>query len=107
MAHFNKKPSNQTFGTSDFQEEAQESVSFRATSNADPAKDVPVDFDGHDPEETTPKAGDERAADGLPHADCPLQKVSRTERVGEDLPQKQTIVNHVSGTAVSRACIHR
>ncbi|KAL8882604.1 MAG: hypothetical protein Q9198_000427 [Flavoplaca austrocitrina] len=80
MAFFNKKLSNQTLGTSDFQEEAQESVGFQASPNVDPAKDMPVDFGGHTSETTTPKAGDKRAADGSPHADCPLQKVSRTER---------------------------
>ncbi|KAL8879893.1 MAG: hypothetical protein Q9198_002583 [Flavoplaca austrocitrina] len=69
------------FGTPDFQEEAQESLSLRAMSNADPAKGVPVDFDGNNPEETTPKAVNKRGSDGSPHADCPLQKLGPTERV--------------------------
>ncbi|KAL8888110.1 MAG: hypothetical protein Q9215_004399 [Flavoplaca cf. flavocitrina] len=95
MANFIKKLSNETLEMSNFQEEAQDGDGFRAMSNADPAEGVPVDFGRHHPEEMTPKAVNKRGADGSPHADCPLQKVSPTKRVGEELPQKQTFIDHV------------
>ncbi|KAL9628558.1 MAG: hypothetical protein Q9204_005814 [Flavoplaca sp. TL-2023a] len=87
MAFFNKKPSNQTFGTSDLYEEAQGRVGSQAMSNADPAEDLPVDFGGHTSETTTPKAGDKRAADDSPHADCPLQKVPRFQEPASNVEQ--------------------